>query len=164
MKHLILMRHSKTEESSGAKPDFDRKLTNKGLEDAELIGAKLNSLNIPIEKVIYSSSKRTTMTAEVISNKLKNSNFKIEGDDRIYDASPFFMRNFIESIDNKISSILIIGHNPTLTFLIEYYSGQRIGSLPTTGFGHLEFEIDSWQETSYNNANLKEYIYPKALR
>lgn len=73
------------------------------------------------------------------------------------------MRSFIEQINDCNSTVLIFGHNPTQTFLIDYYSGDSIGHLPTSGVGVLDFDIDSWKEVSFNSAILSQYIFPRQL-
>tara|TARA_R110002049_G_scaffold200971_6_gene371689 strand:+ start:5648 stop:6118 length:471 start_codon:yes stop_codon:yes gene_type:complete len=155
------MRHAKATEGLYGKSDFDRVLDPKGIRDAELIGQELNLVVKHIDLLVFSSAQRTKMTADLIRKQIKINENK--GDAELYDASPIFMKSFIDSIDDRYETVMIIGHNPTQTFLLEYYSGNRIGNLPTSGFGVLDFDIESWKEVSYNSATLSHYIFPKGL-
>lgn len=163
MKQLILMRHGKAVNDSYGKPDFDRALEPKGIRDAELVSKELKSLGIKLDQIFTSTSKRTLSTAKTVAKEFEINESDILGDDHIYDASPTFMKSLIESFDDSLETVIIVGHNPTQTFLIEYYSGQSIGSLPTSGIGIIDFEILSWAEISYNSGYLKKIIIPSKL-
>ena len=41
---------------------------------------------------------------------------------------------------------MVIGHNPGLTYLVNYFSNIRLYNLPTTGIVIFDFLIDNWKE------------------
>lgn len=161
MKQLLLFRHAKAESSSLSVSDFNRSLTNKGKVDAELVSYKLRLLKLKIDKIYSSTSNRTMSTAQILSKEYE---MKIEGDDRLYDASPSFMKTFLESLDDRYTTVTVVGHNPTLSFLVDYYTGNEHSMIiPTSGVCIIEFAVDSWAEISYNSGFKKRFLSPKQL-
>ena len=67
MKNLILLRHAKSSWKDLRLGDFDRPLNNRGKQTAPLIAKILLSKNIFIDKIISSSSKRTTETSKIFA-------------------------------------------------------------------------------------------------
>lgn len=163
MKRLVLVRHAKAQVGSSGLSDFNRKLDERGISDAKRVSNALKHVIPEIDMVCSSTATRAMTTAQLFCEQLEFDEKTIQGDAEFYDASPSFMRSFIEKIDDNHSTVLIFGHNPTQTFLIEYYSGNSIGHLPTSGVGVLEFDIDSWMNVSYNSAYLKHLIHPKSI-
>ncbi len=161
MKRLLLFRHAKAQSGSFQVNDFKRTLTDKGKVDAELISYKLKLVEPSVDKIYSSNAIRAISTARILS---KEYIMKVEGDDRLYDASPSFMKTFLESLNDQFTTVAVVGHNPTISFLIDYYTGdERSTILPTSGVGIIEFEIESWAEISYNSGTLKKLFSPKQL-
>jgi len=114
MKQIFLLRHAKSDWNNLGEQDFDRSLAKRGIQDASTISNYVKKNNHLIEKVLCSSSKRTKQTFDYCSDGF---NFPIENaeylDDLYFGDTDKIIR-LIQNINESISSILIVGHNPTM--------------------------------------------------
>ena len=62
-KRIFLLRHAKSSWDDFSLKDFDRPLSTRGIQDADLMGNYFHSKKICLDRVISSPSKRTTETA-----------------------------------------------------------------------------------------------------
>ena len=69
MKNLYLLRHAKSSWDDFALKDFDRPLSTRGIQDAELMGNYFKSKRKVLDLVLSSPSKRTKETLEHFFNK-----------------------------------------------------------------------------------------------
>ena len=60
---------------------------------------------------------------------------------------------FILEIDNKVSRVVIVGHNPALTDIANYFSENKILNLPTSRWVKLIFNTDNW--STINNRDIQ---------
>ena len=83
MKEIFFLRHAKSSWDDFALKDFDRPLSTRGIQDAELMGNFFRSKKIKLDIVLSSPSKRTKETIEHFFSKDKP---KLEFIDNIYHA------------------------------------------------------------------------------
>ena len=71
------------------------------------------------------------------------------------------MLDIIKDIPREIDSLMLFGHNPTFTDLANYFVGNEIENIPTTGIVDILFEINSWSDVE--KIKVKEWFldYPK---
>jgi phosphohistidine phosphatase len=109
------MRHAKSDWTSGADTDFERPLARRAEVTARLV---LTELNYPENNMVW--------------------------DDRIYDGDLTDLLDIIRD-HQSIKSLMLIGHNPGLEFLLHYLSITRPDSnqggkiLPTAAIALLAF-------------------------
>lgn len=154
MKILYIMRHAQKDESNPEQYDYDVELTPKGLEDSKNIALKLKDKKITPDLIVSSPSMRTRQTAEIIAETLfytKN----IMYNEVIYQA---FVNEIVESITytfDTVDSLMIIGHNPSLTALAitftEFNEEIQMGSIVK-----IEFDCNSWIAIEKGNARFVE--------
>ncbi len=111
-KTLILMRHSKAEQSPG-KVDHDRELTERGRRDANAAGAWLKEQGLVPDLVICSTSRRTRQTWEAACKGGAHTEF-VEYRKSIYTGGTEETLETIREDAGETASVLIIGHNPTI--------------------------------------------------
>ena len=99
----------------------------------------------------------------LLAEQFKYERHKILYDEDIYKASVRSLLSIINNQKDTYSQVLIVGHNPVLTYLAEYLTKKEIGSIAPCGVVHLTCEADSWMEFSEGNAKLEDYIYPEKL-
>jgi phosphohistidine phosphatase len=160
-KTLILIRHAKSDWSESGQKDIDRELNPRGHSDAPRMGGKLVEMGVKPNLIVSSPARRTTLTAEYISEQLKYPFENIEFQEDIYEASVRTLLKVVNELNNAHQSVAIIGHNPGFSYLAEYLTGSVIGNIPTCGIVELQFELDNWALVSQNTAQLKSFIYPK---
>lgn len=71
MKEIFFLRHAKSSWDDFALKDFDRPLSTRGIQDAELMGNFFRSKKIKLDLVLSSPSKRTKETIEHFFSKDK---------------------------------------------------------------------------------------------
>ena len=59
---------------------------------------------------------------------------------------------------------MIVGHNPTITSLINIVSDASIDHIPTSGTSVIKFNVPSWKKLLNTEGTLIEFIYPKKLK
>jgi len=150
LKTLYLLRHSKSSWSSASLNDFDRPLNDRGKKDAPFMGEVLLKKNILPEIIISSPALRAISTAKIIAEKLNYPFKNIKKEERIYEASASDIMDVIYRIDKKIESIIIVGHNPGMTDLINKISNKRLDNLPTSGMVCLKNKTEYWNQLKYN--------------
>ncbi len=162
-KKLFLVRHAKTEEGAADKRDFDRVLTNRGLQDASRLGKYFNSKGIKIDQILSSDAARAFATTELIASQMGYEFSQIHINHDIYEASVRTLFQLVNALKDEWDTVMIVGHNPPINYLSEYLSGADIGHMSTGSCAIINFEQESWAEVSQNSGSLEEYIIAKEL-
>lgn len=156
MKTLLLMRHAKSSWKNTDMADHERPLKKKGRKDTVLMAKQLKKKDL-IPDLIYSSSAiRATETLEIFVDTLKFEG-KVKVKDVLYMAEPETIIDKINSVDEKVNTVLVIGHNPGLESLTQIL-GDKIDALPTGAIAVIVLPIKTWSalstETEGELANL----------
>lgn len=117
MRTLVIMRHAKAEAS--APSDFERELTDRGHADAAETGVWLAAQGIEPDYVLVSAAARTTQTWEDVATGAAWDPTLAEYDDGLYAASTDAALDLIRESDDGISTLVVIGHNPTVANLVQ---------------------------------------------
>ncbi|GIU82396.1 MAG: histidine phosphatase family protein [Acidobacteria bacterium] len=159
MKTLFLLRHAKSSWDDPNLPDFERPLNKRGLEAAPFMGKLMKERKIQPDIILSSPAKRAAQTAELIkeSAQLKAN---IVFDKEIYEASSLKLLFILSNIEDKYSSVLLVGHNPGMEELLRILTGQN-ESMPTAALAKVELEISAWKDISENSGKLVFLIKPK---
>lgn len=161
MKRLTLVRHAKSSWRNPDLPDFDRPLNKRGEQDAPLMARRLAKCNLVFDLVLASPARRTRLTAEAIAEQRAVDTTRITFDERIYLATAGELINLLQTIDDKLQDVLLVGHNPGITDLANYLVGGRLENVPTCGIFSVELPITSWQRLERAAGTLLFYDYPK---
>ena len=73
------------------------------------------------------------------------------------------MLNLIQLNNEETSSLMIIGHNPSMHNVFEQLSKQSVSKFPTCGFASIVFQ-DSWKNIAKLVADEINFITPKSLK
>ena len=161
MKTLYLGRHAKSSWDYSELSDFERPLNNRGRKDTPLMGNVFNEMNLMPDLIISSPALRACFTARIIAEKIGYPLEEIETSEIIYEGDSSDLIELIKSIDDEINSLMIFGHNPTLTIASNYFCEKRIGNIPTCGLVAIEFDINSWEEIDAVKGRQLFFEYPK---
>ena len=113
--------------------------------------------------IISSDAVRAQTTAILLAEQLKYERHKIQYTEEIYKASVRSLLSLINDQKDAFTQVLIVGHNPVLTYLAEYLTKEEIGSIAPCGVVHLTCEAESWMEFSEGNVQLEDYMFPEKL-
>jgi phosphohistidine phosphatase len=160
MRKLIIIRHCKSSWSNSSLSDFERPLNNRGLKDGELMSEKLSLKISSVDLLLSSSSRRTVLTSKFFIDKIKINNVKYSDD--FYHSDHNKIIDKIQKVDNKVNSLMLIGHNPGLTYLVNHFSNIQLYNLSTAGIVVLDLLIDSWKEiVTIKNQDVYWMKFPK---
>ena len=131
MKKIYLIRHAKSSWSEEEISDFDRPLNKRGKRDLLFMANRLREFSITPELILSSTAKRAQKSAKVIAQNINYDVDKIKYDESLYDSSYSTYRYLLDSLDDKLNSVFIVAHNPTLTEVAERLSGAILTNIPT---------------------------------
>ncbi len=161
MKTLYLVRHAKSSWKYPGLDDFERPLNKRGRKSAPLMGKILKKLKVTPDLVISSPANRAATTARIIAAKIKYPLEKIRYSEAIYEFSANAVIHFIEQIDNAADKVMVVGHNPALTDLANYFGDEPISNVPTCGVFCVDLDISSWTKIFEHRGKLKFFEFPK---
>jgi phosphohistidine phosphatase len=162
MKKLYLMRHAKSSWSFDELTDQERPLNDRGREDAPRIGQALAKRNLTIDLIVSSPAVRALSTAVLVSRELKYPHDKIVVNPGIYQADLDTLLAIIRDLPDTAESVLLTGHNPTITDVANYLSPSPLsGEMPTAAVISIHFQTDKWDDIKSANAEFYFYDYPR---
>jgi phosphohistidine phosphatase len=159
VKKLIFIRHGQAENAYDT-IDFERKLTGFGIKEVRANSNVLKERGFVPEKIIASPTVRTKMTAENICDVLSISTDIIDFNKLIYENSysvEFIYEN-LQNLDNKIKTVLFVGHNPSTLTTVQKLSGDYNLYFDTANAAVIEFDTDDWKNISFCSGELVEFV------
>ena len=130
MRHLILLRHAKSDWFSGADTDFKRPISKRGQRDLPLVAAALRPFLTGKILCLVSSALRTRQTFDLGASHWPEMTSHYE--DSLYEASPAEIKQLIERKAAGIDTIIVIGHNPGLSMLVHELQPDSPLHMPTS--------------------------------
>ncbi len=162
MKRLLIVRHAKSSWEFSQLSDFERPLNSRGEKDVPDMAERVNQHSFNPQLLISSPANRAIATAKGFAKALGIPDADIIQDENHYHASSERLRSIIKKFDNEFDRIMIFGHNPGLTYLINELSGFRLDNLPTCGVCGIEFKVDSWADVKKGIGRKFFYDFPKS--
>lgn len=161
MKTLYLLRHAKSSWKDAKLSDIDRPLNKRGKEDAPEMAKRLQKLEVLPDFIISSPAKRAFKTIQIIAPILGYTEKNLKIDMRLYGANVEELIRVVQEELDQHESIMLVGHNPGFTHLVEVLSGIAIDNLPTCGLVRIDFDIAHWNEVEMGKGSLALFEYPK---
>ncbi len=161
MKELYLLRHAKSDWENMEVKDIDRPLKTRGIRDALFMGEYLSrQFEVP-DQVLTSPACRALHTSILFIRSMKSSYAKMLVNEAIYLASFNELQAIIKNTPDHVTRLMLVGHNPGLTDLANYFLDEFIHNIPTSGFVYFRFETDTWKGISIGNLARHVLHYPK---
>ena len=161
MKTVYFIRHAKSSWENSSLRDIERPLSSRGLRDAPFMAKMLKSKNVQPDLIISSPANRALTTAKFFAEELNLGSSKIDIKSSIYEAYPEDVLQVIKKVNNNANTIMVFGHNPTFTSLVNRFTEDYIPNIPTCGIVKIDADIDSWNEFTAPKAVQTEFYYPK---
>jgi phosphohistidine phosphatase len=160
MKTLFLIRHAKSSWNNANLTDFERGLNDRGLRDAPFMADLLKKNGVKPDLMFVSTAKRTRLTAEYFVKSLGIEDTNLIFEETIYEAAPRTILSLIQGIDERKSIVLLVGHNPAMTDVANFFSKKFIDNVPTCGILKIEAAIDNWGDFLPENAAVTSVFFP----
>jgi phosphohistidine phosphatase len=164
MKTLYLTRHAKSSWDDPNVEDIDRSLKSTGIQDAYLMGKHLKSKGISPEIILTSPAARAINTAVIFASQFNYPPEEIKIFQKIYESAPNDIIEAVLSAKTKANSIMIFGHDPSLTNLVFQLTGKELEKIPTSATAGIELQINDWNELSSAEGKFLFLEKPKELR
>ena len=161
MKFLILARHGTAEHRLKTADDFERALTGKGKVESEFAGQRLKLMQVMPDLIMASPATRALSTAIVISNKINYPQNKIISVSPLYEGKLREMVSLLRSINNGVTSVMLVGHNPLFDQLHTYLCERPSVSIKKGDVAALMLNISKWSELNKNTGRYYFYISQK---
>lgn len=155
MKRLFITRHAVSENENPQEYDYDTALTKGGIIDAQKMAQYLNKSDSKIDLIVASPAIRTRETADIYAKELSYKK-TIMLNEVLYMA---FVNELIETITytyDSVDTMLIVGHNPSLTALAVTLLGFK-ERFEAGALMQIDFDCDSWIDIDKSNAKLISY-------
>jgi len=161
MKTLYILRHAKSSWDFPELSDHDRPLSERGRNDAALMGEMLAMKGVKLHLIISSPAVRALTTATLVGKELGYEPDHIAVDERAYAADRNDLLKIVQAAPASADSLMLVAHNEALSDFADMLAPEPVGSLPTAGIIGLHFTCGSWDEISKENATLLFYDFPK---
>ena len=158
---LLLVRHAKSSWDDAGLQDFDRPLNKRGLKNAPEMGKRFAHRNPVVDAIISSPANRAITTAELIANEISFDKKDIIQNSEIYEAGLSTLVNVVTGIDNKFNHVILVGHNPSFTYLCNYLSDAQLDNMPTCSMAYIKFKVETWNDITKHSGELIEFDFPK---
>ena len=162
-KSLFLARHAQAMDKQGGLHDSERELNSTGLQNSTRMGMNFNNKGLQFDIIVCSPAVRAVSTASLIAEQIKYDTAKIHINPEIYEASTRTLLQVINQLKDEWNTVLLVGHNPAISYLAEYLTKEEIGNMTTCGVVHMDFEFEEWAMVSEGTGKMVRYEYPDLL-
>jgi phosphohistidine phosphatase len=164
VKTLYIVRHAKSSWDNYDLSDHDRPLLPIGIKKTNKIAKYFFRKNISPELFISSTAVRAFETAVIIANGVGYDPDAIVKSKNLYHAGVDEIYGELFALDNSINSVIMFGHNPTLTYFVNNFVTPEIDNFPTSGAFCVEFKSNSWESIVNAKFKVKFTVFPRMLR
>lgn len=160
MPTLLVLRHGKSDWRVDYGADADRPLAKRGRRAATLIGRHLGETGPEPELALTSPAVRARDTLERVLSAaaidcpvLVVPSFYGHGTSAVVEE--------LRAIAGSPETILIVGHEPTWSDLIDLFTGVDV-AFPTGALATLDFDLD-WADIDAGSGRLTALVLPRRL-
>ena len=175
MRRLMLLRHAKTETDAPSGRDQDRRLDDRGRNDAAEIGGWMARHPPFPDSVLVSPAIRARQTWDLAWSAMQDSvpEPQVELLPELYGADASQLLQSVRAASATDSQrLMIVGHNPGMHELALALagSGDAAGrqalahNLPTSGLAIFDFAVDDWDDVAFRRGRLVLFVSPKLLK
>ena len=145
-KTLYLMRHAEAAWGDSDRHDFDRPLSDSGKCDAAKMGQRLKTCDVFPHAIISSSALRAVQTSELIATEIGFPVDLVVFRDTVYEAGVSELIEIIQSLDDGLHSAMIIGHNPSISWLNNKLTSTQTAHFPPCSIAAIHLSSNHWKD------------------
>lgn len=158
MKTLYLVRHAKSDWNNPELKDIERHLNERGYSDANQVSQQFSKTT---DLIITSPAIRAISTALIFARNLNYKANKIIIKQELYETSVKDYLEVLQSIDNQFETILLFGHNPTISNFADSLTKSLPMEMPTCAIAGISFNTTEWKDIKSKTGDLFLFDYPK---
>jgi phosphohistidine phosphatase len=149
VKRLAILRHAKSSWADAGMDDCDRPLNDRGRKAARRIGEDLKARQLRFDLVLASSAARVRETIAGVGEEYEFGP-DVRFDDELYGASAEMLFAVVRALPEKMTSALIVGHNPGLEQVVagltrndeSGYRDRVEGKFPTAALAVIDLPVE----------------------
>ena len=170
MKTLTLLRHAKSSWDDPVARDIERPLNGRGRRGARAIGQAMRDANLHFDRVVASPATRVVETIVEVEDAF-GAPLKPHFDERLYLASVDGLLAAVRQTDDRVNTLLLVGHNPGLErfalFLASAGKDRLLDRIaqkyPTGTLAEIALPIERWQDAAAGIGRLVRFVRPRDL-
>jgi phosphohistidine phosphatase len=159
MKSVFITRHAKSSWKYNVQ-DIDRPLKESGVKDAYDIATRMKERSYCPELILSSPANRAIHTALIFSRILNYPTREITIASDIYSAHLNQLLQLIEETPNQFNSVMLFGHDPSVTSLVYELCGLEVEKVSTSGTLRIDFQGEDWKKITQEKGKLNFYLKP----
>jgi len=162
VRHLILLRHAKSESAHDGLADFDRPLSKRGERQLTEVAAAITPFISGLCHCVCSSALRTRQTLALALPSWPE--IQVSYSDPLYAAGYEKIADIVLSCPPEIDTIILVGHNPGISAFLNLALHPDEGEyyMPTSCAAVIRYPKDI--KTAINNqGRLAAFLTPKNL-
>ncbi len=146
MKNIYISRHAKSSWEFRELSDEERPLLEKGKKRTKKVIDHLIQKEVKIDLILTSHAVRAHETAKIFAHGLSVPQENILVHRHIYFSDAEGLFNEFFDLDNDLKSVMIVGHNPSITAFANYFLKNKIDWLPTSAVVCISLKTEKWEE------------------
>lgn len=171
MLKLLLLRHAKSSWDDLDHTDHQRPLNKRGFEAAPKMGNYITTMGLTPKLILSSTATRARQTTRLVSEQF-DTEIETRFMDELYNFSGFHTPlNIIRSQAENQSTVLLVGHNPTMEELANELTGAGSSparalmyqKYPTAALAEIDFDIPKWADLQTGIGTLIRFVRPRDL-
>lgn len=164
MKQVIIVRHAKAV-PYGYEDDFNRDLTERGVNDVIKISSELKQRRIKADIMVSSPAKRALKTAHIFAENLGFDKNKITEVKGLYDGmttSQYLA--LINELDESAETVFIFGHNPEFQYFVNNLLKDFGIDMPTCSTVGIDFDVALWEDVEVRKGVKSFHFIPRMFK
>ena len=154
MKKLHLIRHAKSSWKDLNLSDLERPLKEKGIKDIHTMSQEFLKSEMEFDMVLTSPALRAFETSKIIVDALGITSDKFKVKEKLYLPDFATLLKSIIYLNDNLDSVAIVGHEPSLSTLINYFINKPLDKVGTGSITTLGFESKRWINISASNLSI----------
>lgn len=163
-RYLYLLRHAKSSWDNLSIEDWARPLNDRGHRDAPLMAQRLSRQTVLPDLIVSSPAVRAFTTALEMSRALKYPEEDILIRRSIYEASVATLLGVVRKTDDKVTCLMLVGHNPGFTDLVNTLSDRELYNLPTCAWVRIKIPDAEWENLGQTAGQWDGFDKPKLAK
>ncbi len=144
MKKLLFLRHAKSS-WEWALDDRHRPLQPKGIRAITAVAQHWIKEFQTFEMILSSPANRALHTATILAHEIGFPLAQFSLKEALYNFNSQDIIRFVRQLDNGISSVVLVGHNPAFSNAASHFSIDPIPELKTADWISLTFVQNQWE-------------------
>ena len=161
MKTIYLMRHAKSKRGPEYPTDYGRPLAKRGKRNAAEMGRFLVEQDC-LPDLIWSSTAERARDTTLRLIQAADYQGEVRFTASLYDTEDETYLDMVWDLDDTLTSVMFVGHNPTTATVIESLCGAWL-RMPTAAIARVDFEVDSWRDVDERGGQLAWVQVPREL-